>query len=97
MNNENLKPFKKGDPRINRKGRPKGMSLKSYMAKKLFDMTPEEKEKFLKDTNPELRWRMAEGNPQSDLTSDGEKLPTPIYVLPGNDSNQEDIPTEETD
>ena len=58
-------------------GRPKG-SLKSYVANRLAEMTPEQKDVFLKDVAPELIWRMAEGNPQNDITTGGEKLPTPI-------------------
>lgn len=70
-------PFKKGDPNINRKGRiDGGGGLKAYDRDKFKDMSDEEKDKFLKTISPELRYKMAEGNPESktDLTSAGEAI-----------------------
>jgi len=63
---EQLKPFrwKKGQSG-NPGGRPKN-TLKQYVAMKLNDMTPQEKEDFLKDVSKELQWKMAEGNPKQD-------------------------------
>src|SRR3990167_9988886 len=60
----------------NPNGRPKGKSLKEYDREKFAGMTDEEKEEYLKKISPELRYRMAEGNPanNTDLTSKGEKL-----------------------
>ena len=68
-------PFSKGDPNINRKGRiDGGGGLKAYDRAKFKAMSEEEKEEFLKTIAPDMRYRMAEGNPQSDITSGGEPL-----------------------
>ena len=68
-------PFTKGDPNINRKGRiDGGGGLKQYDREKFRKMTPEEKEAFLLKIAPELRYRMAEGNPHQtgETNVDGE-------------------------
>lgn len=63
----------------NLNGRPPGKTLKEYQAEVFRSWTDEQKEKFLKKIQPSERWRMSEGNPQTDVTSKGEKLmPTPI-------------------
>ena len=94
---ERLKPFqwKKGQSG-NPSGRPTD-TLKAYQAKKYREMTPEEKEKELEKMPPELRWRMAEGNPKqdTDVTSGGDKI-IPIFSggsvnVPSNESNSQDI------
>lgn len=60
-------------------GRPKGSkSLKTFAKEYLAALPDEEKIEFLKALPEELVFRMAEGNPQTDVTSGGEKLPTPI-------------------
>lgn len=71
----------------NLKGRPKGQSLKEYEREKFSKMTEEEKEVFLKTISPELRYRMAEGNPKqdTDITSAGE----PIGVVQIPEKNKE--------
>lgn len=63
----------------NPKGRPKGQSLKEYDREKFSKMTPEEKENFLLSVSPELRYRMAEGNPdtRTDITSNGKQIAAP--------------------
>ena len=52
-------------------GRPKD-SLKNYIAKKLADMSDEEKEKWLKDNKISGidQWKMGEGNPKQDTEID---------------------------
>ena len=69
------KPGQSGNP----KGRPPG-GLKDYDRRKFIAMSETEKEAFLKKISPELRYRMAEGNPEqkTDVTTDGE----PIVLLP---------------
>ncbi len=66
-------PGKSGNP----SGRPKG-TLKDYVRQKLIDMSPEEKEKFLKEVTKSEMWKMAEGSPdaKTDITSNGESLKT---------------------
>ena len=72
-NPENLTPhqFKKGVSG-NPGGRPKG-GLKAYDRAKFEKMSDDEKDEFLKTLTPELRYRMAEGNPatNTDLKLDG--------------------------
>ncbi len=61
-------------------GRPKGQTLKEYQAEKFRQMTDYEKEEWLKDVAKGERWRMSEGNPQTnvDQTTNGKELPQPI-------------------
>ena len=74
-------PFTKGDPNINRKGRiDGGGGLKAYDTRKFNAMNDLEKEKFLDKVAPELRYRMAEGNPHQTEDSKIEvTLPEPLY------------------
>lgn len=62
------KPGQSGNPG----GRPKGTSLKEYAKTFLTKMTPEEKEQFLKGLSKDTIWKMAEGNPKSDMELSGE-------------------------
>jgi hypothetical protein len=64
----------------NLKGRPIGSkSLKQFAKEYLAKLPPEEKLEFMKALPEDLVWRMAEGNPQTDVTSKGEAInPKPI-------------------
>ena len=88
-------PFVKGDPRINRAGRPKGKTLKEFAREMLMSLSDEDKIKYLKKIDPDMVWKMAEGNPQNDVTSGGEAFsPVPIYnggAVQRYDSNEKDI------
>ena len=64
-----FKKGSKGGP-----GRGKDKTLKEYSREYLAKMTEEERLKFLNSLDPDLVWRMAEGNPSNDLTSDGEQI-----------------------
>jgi hypothetical protein len=65
-----FKPGFSGNP----EGRPKD-TLKEYIAKKLRDMSEEEKEEFLKGIPKETQWKMGEGNPSNELSGkDGKEL-----------------------
>lgn len=76
----------------NPNGRPKG-SLKDYVKRKLAEMPEEEKEQFLKSINPELVWRMAEGNPATETEHKGELK---VQILPSEiiSKNEIHIPPE---
>lgn len=49
----------------NPKGGPKGKRLKTFAAEVLEQMSGDDKAAFLKTLDPEIVWRMAEGNPHS--------------------------------
>lgn len=57
---------------INPGGEPKN-SMKNYMAAKLAQMTPEQKDKWLKDNKISGidKWKMAEGNPSNEIEHSG--------------------------
>lgn len=73
-------------------GRPKGAkSLKTFAREYLEKLPPEEKLEFMKALPEDLVWRMAEGNPQTDITSKGEAInPKPIIDVRKDDSNSQD-------
>lgn len=80
-------------------GRPKGKTLKEYAREWYMSMTDEEKKAYIlmvEEKKPGFAWSMAEGNPHStqDVTTGGEKLPTPIYgglSIQGHNSDEESI------
>jgi hypothetical protein len=84
--------FKEGHEKIPGSGRPKD-TLKAYARQKLSNMTPEEKEEFLKQITPEMIWKMAEGNPKqdTDVTTNGESLNKALVAfIDGKDSDNQD-------
>jgi hypothetical protein len=81
----------------NPKGRKKN-PLKEYSLKEFLNWTDEEKKAFLDKIPPIDRWKMTEGNPQNDITSDGEQITVPIYCgLSRHKRNEEDIQPNEED
>lgn len=77
----------------NLNGRPKGKTLKEWLKDKLQLMTEDEREAFLKGIPKEMQWKMAEGNPASDvktdITSGGEVIKGFNFIK--NDSNDKTI------
>lgn len=86
--------FKKGQSG-NPAGRPPGKSLKTFAREFLEDLPDDEKVEYLASLPPEIVWKMAEGLPQQDVTSGGEKLPAPLLNVLHNDSNTKDSGTEQ--
>ena len=89
-----------GQDSLNPEGRPKGsFSLKTRVIKYLED-NPENLQEVVQSLAKDEEYRallfqMIDGRPQQDVTTGGEKLPSPIYVH-GNNSTQEDQPPQET-
>lgn len=74
-------------------GRKKGVkSLKSFVKEFLENLDDEQKSEFLTAIgNPELAWKMAEGNPEnkSDFTSKGEQIQPVLVQFIGNENGSE--------
>jgi hypothetical protein len=88
--------FQKGN-NANPNGRPKGKSLKTFVREMLESMDDESKALYLKDLDPEMVWKMAEGNPHS--TSDNTTeliIPKPISNVLRDNSISEDKQPNET-
>lgn len=67
--------FQKGQSG-NPSGGQKGKSLKTFVREIFEKMSDEDKAKFLKKLDPDLIWRMGEGQPRqdTDVTSDGKAI-----------------------
>lgn len=63
-------------------GRPK-KTLKVFAREFLESMSDEDRIEYFKTLNPEVVWKMAEGNPESksDLTSNGETIASVINIV----------------
>ena len=101
-NTEGVGGFGDNPQNINPGGRPKN-SLKSYVAKKLADMTPKEKDEFLKSVGKSEQWKMAEGSPHQTQDQKIEVI-VPEPLLPDvedasikNNSNQQATEAQEED
>lgn len=78
-------------------GRPKGKTIKERVLEWL-ETHPEDMEAFVKHfvkDSRELAWQMVEGKPPQDITTGGEKLPSPIYGgISKHNSDEKDIPAQ---
>lgn len=89
--------LKEGHPPLGH--RPKGKTMKEFAREFLMSMSDEDKIKFLNSLSKDIVWKMAEGNPQTDITSGGKEInPIPIYGgLSTSNSDQKDIQPEKKD
>lgn len=81
-------------------GRKKGKNMKEFAREFLMAMSSEEKVKFMNSLEPDIVWRMAEGNPHSteDITSGGKPFQPSIYGgLSRNKLGKKDIRPEKKD
>lgn len=71
-------------------GRPK-KTMKLFAREFLESMSEEDRIAYFSTLSPEIVWRMAEGNPQTDVTSKGDKLfPAPILGGITNEVHSDD-------
>ena len=68
-------------------GRPK-KTLKVFAKEFLESMSDEDRIEYFSKLDPEVVWKMAEGNPQTntDITSDGKPLILPAELINKNDT-----------
>jgi hypothetical protein len=84
----------------NPNGRPKGKTLKEFTRDFLANMTDEVRMEYLKTVDPDMIWKMAEGQPHitTDITTAG--LPIPLLAnlnVSNNNSDTKDSKSKETD
>ena len=101
MSEEPIKPVENRRPNgtfgpgnnANPDGRPKGKTLKEYQAEKFRQMSDEEKEAFLLEIAPDIKWKMAEGMPSQDTKLSGEvRIGKPLLNGESNgDTNNDSI------
>lgn len=88
-----FKPGESGNPG----GRPKGAkSLKTYAKEYLESLSEEEKLEYMKQVDPDLVWRMAEGNPKQDTKIEGEIKVIPILGGIANDLSSDQSSSQDT-
>lgn len=84
-------------------GRPKTKTLKEYAREFLANMSEEARIEYLSSLDPEVVWKMSEGNPRqdTDLTSLGEKIEFKVITYENHNNSlpvqSESIPIESTD
>ena len=84
----------------NPKGRPKGKTLKEFTRDFLANMSEKARIDYLKTVNPDMVWRMAEGQPHitHDITTAGKPIPLLANLnVPDNNSEKEDNSPKEKD
>ena len=66
-----LKPtqWKKGQSG-NPKGKKPGKSMKTFLKERFERMTPQQRIEFLNRIEPDVAWKMAEGNPKTEVEAD---------------------------
>ena len=72
----------------NAKGRPPGKSLKAFAREYLEALPDDDKLEYLASLPAEIVWRMAEGNPQNDVVSNGETIQH-VPILGGLTADEE--------
>ena len=90
-----LKPhqWQKGESG-NPAGGKKGKRLKTFVTEMFERMTDEEKSEFLNHIDPELVWKMAEGNPKSEDKIEVDIPATLIEIIKGNGTTNKTGDTE---
>lgn len=80
----------------NPNGRPKERTMKEFARDFLSNMSEEARVEYFQELDPEIVWRMAEGNPKqdTDVTSGGEKIKYNILTYGENNNNSSPVPTE---
>lgn len=69
-----FRPGQSGNP----EGRPPGKSMKTFVKEYLQHMTTEERIAFLNSVDPELVWKMGEGNPAQDVGLGASETSGPV-------------------
>lgn len=94
-----LKPhqWKKGQSGNPAGKKPGTKSVKAWVREYFEQLDDEEKMEFLNKIDPKVAWEMAEGKPdtKTDITSKGEKLPTPLLAnVQADNSTEENTSTD---
>ena len=96
-NEQNLKPFTKGDPRINRKGRPKSFDKLRELAQSLSHEVVEGKDGSKHTAVEMILRKLATEKPDKFLEIAYGKVPQPIDVTTGGEKLEAKVTDEQFD